>query len=62
MTKHHAAGTQRCPGQRHALELTSLFDSQFFEGPQLERAALSYSFVCPQGERYSGRIRRLAGL
>src|SRR5436190_3143539 len=29
MPKHHAAGTQRCPGQRHALELTSLFDSQF---------------------------------
>ena len=37
MAKHHAVGARRCPGQRHALELTSLFDSQFFEGPQFER-------------------------
>jgi len=30
MPKHHAAGTQRCPGQRHAL------------GPAVRAAALSY--------------------
>ena len=62
MPKHHAAGRQRCPGQRLPLELTSLFDSQFVEGPQFERRRCRIPSSVRRGSvKSGGRIRRLAG-